>query len=129
MLHPKLDVVLPDNKDCPAERGKGRGNLGVALAVPPDLFPPELLAGLGLLEVNRAPVPEAPVDKHRGLAPKEDEVGPSRKPGRVPFVDEAKPVQDRTDSDLGAKIVSDYLGHEARPVFHREPVHGTLLLT
>ena len=70
-----------------------------------DILSPEGGVGLGLGGVERAAVPEAPVDEDGEFARAEDEVGPIEERLVTPSAGDAVKTEDRRETQLGGFVV------------------------
>lgn len=107
-------LVLPDPDDVPASGSQRQVVAAVSGYVSIDLGGPVVAVGFRHAAVLGASVPVAAVDEDGHLLPREDEVGMAPKPWKrhhMHAISESPPVQNRSDLELGARVLGSIALH------------------
>ena len=119
-------MVLPHPEHAEAQEPERAGRAAVPAAVGVDLREPVFLPGPGRPVVRRAAVPEAAVHEHARVGERYPEVRRAGQRGVLPIGD-AVGRKPGFEGELGRRVPGRYPGHDVRPFFLREDVHGRII--
>jgi hypothetical protein len=110
------ELVLPEPQDRPSRLPEHFRHLGITLRVARQLGQPVVGVRLRLRRVDRAAVPEAPVDEHSHLLLREDDVGTAadcRRRTEVDSVPESPGMQKPTHGEFWLGVTPLVSEHRA----------------